>query len=230
MSISDGNGSRASLSTSAAPVKKERGTSRLERPLPAAIFMLAVVALMYLLEVIDQSTTLHLDQYGIKAHHLDGLPGMFAAPFLHASYGHLSANALPFLVLGWLTLIGGLWRFLLTTFIIIITSGLAAWALTFPKDNQVIYIVGASGVIVGWLAYLLLRGIFTRNVGQIIISAVVLIAYGTALFAVFPQSANVSWQAHLGGAIGGVLAAWLLRRSGPTGLKSKASKVPAASL
>ncbi|MEO9200365.1 MAG: rhomboid family intramembrane serine protease, partial [Antricoccus sp.] len=121
-------------------------------------------------------------------------------------------------------------RFLLTTLIVILTSGLAGWALTFPKDNQVIYVVGASGVIIGWLAYLLLRGIFTRNVGQIIISAAVLIAYGTALFAVFPQSANVSWQAHLGGAIGGVLAAWLLRRSGPTGLKPKSSKAPAGLL
>ncbi|MEO6955305.1 MAG: hypothetical protein ABI137_01055, partial [Antricoccus sp.] len=115
MGISDGTGSSASLSTSASPAKKGRATPRLERPLPAAIFMLAVVAVMYLLEVIDQSTKLNLDQYGIEAHHLDGLPGMFAAPFLHASYGHLSANALPFLVLGWLTLIGGLWRFLLTT-------------------------------------------------------------------------------------------------------------------
>lgn len=208
--------------------KPEKKRPAIERPLGAAIFMLAVLALMYIIEVVDQSGNLQLDQYGIEAHRVDGLPGIFTAPFLHDGYGHLSANALPFLLLGWLTLIGGLKRFIIVTISVIITSGLFAWALTFPKGNTVVYVVGASGLITGWLAYLLFRGIFTRNVGQIAVSVIVLLLYGGVLWGVFPRAEGVSWQAHLGGAVGGILLAWLLRRSGPTALKPKVKQPKAA--
>lgn len=215
-------GSPTSLAPGSAKPEKKRPA--LERPLGAAIFILAILALMYIVEVVDQSSNLHLDQYGIEAHRVAGLRGIFLAPFLHDGYGHLSANALPFLVLGWLTLIGGLWRFILVSISVIITSGLFAWALTFPKDNTVVYIVGASGLITGWLAYLLFRGIFTRNLGQVAVSVIVLILYGAELWGVFPHAEGVSWQSHLGGAVGGILLAWFLRRSGPTALKPKAKK------
>ena len=208
--------------------KPDKKRPAIERPLGAAIFMLAVLALMYIVEVVDQSSNLKLDQYGIEAQRVDGLPGIFTAPFLHDGYGHLSANALPFLLLGWLTLIGGLKRFVIVTISVIITSGLFAWALTFPKANTAVYVVGASGLITGWLAYLLFRGIFTRNVGQIAVSVIVLLLYGGVLWGVFPQAEGVSWQGHLGGAVGGLLLAWLLRRSGPTALKPKAKQPKAA--
>ena len=32
------------------------------------------------------------------------------------------------------------------------------------------------------------------------------------LWGVLPGNAGISWQAHLGGAVGGVVAAWLLHR------------------
>ncbi|GAA2100294.1 hypothetical protein GCM10009841_14880 [Microlunatus panaciterrae] len=73
-------------------------------------------------------------------------------------------------------------------------------------------VLGASGLILGWLTYLLVRGFLTRNVGQVIISVLVLLVYGGMISGVFPTSAGVSWQAHLGGAVGGVLAAWWLHR------------------
>jgi membrane associated rhomboid family serine protease len=73
-------------------------------------------------------------------------------------------------------------------------------------------ILGASGLIFGWLTYLLARGIWSRRPAQVVVAALVLLVYGGLIWGIFPSGAGVSWQAHLGGAIGGVVAAWLLHR------------------
>lgn len=182
----------------------------LSRPLGAAIVMLAILAVMFGLEVYDQASPVELDTYGIEAQEPEGLPGIFSAPFLHAGYAHLWSNAVPLFVLGWLTLLGGLAQFLIASLGIIVASGLFAWALTFGDGTQ--YVIGASGLVFGLLTYLLARGIFNRNGKQILISVVVFVLYGTVLFGVLPTDSGVSWQAHLGGAIGGVVMAWLLSR------------------
>jgi len=111
-------------------------------------------------------------------------------------------------VLGFLVLLGGVARWLLSSVISIITSGLAAWLLT-PAD---VVILGASGLIFGWLTYLLARGLWSRKAGQVVIAVLVLLVYGGLIFGVLPGQPGISWQAHLGGAVGGVLAAWLLHR------------------
>ena len=73
--------------------------------------------------------------------------------------------------------------------------------------------VGASGLVFGLFAFLLVRGFFNRHWGQILLSVVLFLAYGGILFGVLPTVAGyVSWQAHLGGAAGGVIAALLLSR------------------
>jgi membrane associated rhomboid family serine protease len=115
---------------------------------------------------------------------------------------------LPFFVLGFLVLLGGLARWLASSLISIATSGLTAWLLT--PDNTIV--LGASGLIFGWLTYLLARGIWSRRAGQVVIAILVLLVYGGLIFGVLPGAAGISWQAHLGGAVGGVLAAWLLHR------------------
>lgn len=193
-----------------APVKRASLDERLSRPLPAAIVVGSLLLVMVVLEAVDAAISANLDLWGIHAQEVDGLPGIFSAPFLHAGFGHLWSNAIPFFVLGWLVAIGGMRRFVLASIGIIIVSGLFAWAFTFGTGTQII--IGASGWVFGLLTYLLARGVFTRNVKQIIISVVVLALYGGILLGVFPTEAGVSWQGHLGGAIGGVLMAWLLSR------------------
>jgi membrane associated rhomboid family serine protease len=127
---------------------------------------------------------------------------------LHAGWDHLISNSLPFLVLGFLVLLSGLARWLVSSLIIIVASGLTAWSLTPPHT----IILGASGLIFGWLTYLLARGIWSRRPAQVVLAVLVLLFYGGMIWGVFPSSAGISWQAHLGGAVGGVLAAWLLHR------------------
>jgi membrane associated rhomboid family serine protease len=178
------------------------------RPGWAALIMLVLLAGMWILELLDQFSGNQLDQLGIHAREIDGMPEILTAPFLHAGWDHLMSNSLPFVVLGFLVLLSGLARWLVSSLIIIIISGMTAWLLT-PIHT---IILGASGLIFGWLTYLLARGLWSRRPAQVVIAVLVLLVYGGLIWGLFPGNAGVSWQAHLGGAVGGVLAAWLLHR------------------
>jgi membrane associated rhomboid family serine protease len=178
------------------------------RPGWAALIMLLMLAGMWMLELLDQLSGNQLDQLGIHAREVDGMPEILTAPFLHAGWDHLISNSLPFVVLGFLVLLSGLARWLVASLIIIVISGLTAWFLT-PANT---IILGASGLIFGWMTYLLARGLWSRRPAQVVIAVLVLLVYGGLIWGVFPSGAGISWQAHLGGAVAGVLAAWLLHR------------------
>ncbi|WP_305094644.1 rhomboid family intramembrane serine protease [Prescottella sp. R16] len=165
------------------------------------------VAVLYLIEAIDTVTRTNLDAWGIQPLTMDGLSGIAFAPLLHAGWGHLLANTLPLLVLGYLVLLSGIGRGLAATGIVWVVGGLGTWL----TGGHAIH-VGASILIFGWLTYLLVRGIFARHFGQILIGLVILFLYGSMLWGVLPGRYGISWQGHLFGAIGGVVAAWLLAR------------------
>ncbi len=177
-------------------------------PLGSALLILGLLALMWLLEIFDTGTGGWLDQFGIHSREIDGLPEIFTAPFLHYGFAHLIGNSVPFAVLGFLVLLGGFARWLASSLICIVSSGLSAWLLT-PANTV---ILGASGLIMGWLTYLLFRGIFSRRPGQIVVGLIVLVFYGGLIWGVLPGAVGISWQAHLGGAVGGIVAAVLLHR------------------
>ncbi|WP_375432984.1 rhomboid family intramembrane serine protease [uncultured Friedmanniella sp.] len=173
--------------------------------------MLLLLAGLWLLELLDQASGNALDQFGIRARELDGLPEILTAPFLHAGFAHLVSNSVPFLVLGFLVLLSGVARWLAASLTSVVSSGLFAWLLT-PAGTIVL---GASGLIFGWLTYLLARGLWSRRPGQVVLALVVLLVYGSLIWGVLPGAVGISWQAHLGGAVGGVLAAWRLHRQRP---------------
>ncbi len=165
--------------------------------------MFIVIGLI-IVEAIDAATDYDLDSAGIEPRRIDGLDGIVWSPFLHANWDHLEANLAVGVVLGFLLLLAR--RFLFVTAVVWITSGLGVWL--FAPSGSVT--VGASGVIFGWLAYLLVRGLFNRNLWQILGGLVLLPVYGSLLWGVLPTDPTVSWQGHVFGAIGGVLAAWFL--------------------
>jgi len=173
-----------------------------------AIVMAIVLAGLWLIEGIDTISNHALDAFGIRPWNLVGLDGIVFAPLLHASFAHLAANSVPLFVLGTALWASGLRQWIVATVTGWITSGILAWLLT-PIHYLVI---GASGVIFGWITYLIVRGFLSRRWPHIILGLVVAFAYGSVLLGVFPMSTGVSWQGHLGGAIGGILAAWLLFR------------------
>jgi membrane associated rhomboid family serine protease len=176
--------------------------------------ILTFVALLYLVELIDQLTRHSLDADGIRPLQVDGLWGIIFSPVLHESWQHLMANTVPLLILGFLMTLAGMSRFVWATAIVWILGGFGTWLIgnfgssCGPTDH-----IGASGLIFGWLAFLVVVGIFVRRVWDIVIGLVVMFAYGGVLLGAMPvlgRCGGVSWQGHLCGAIAGVVAAYLL--------------------
>ena len=168
----------------------------------------ASVALMWSIEIVDLVAG-DLDAYGIRPRDTDGLTGIFAAPFLHGGFAHLIGNTLPFLTLGGLIALGGLLRVAAVSAIVVVTSGLGVWLIGEPGSLH----IGTSGLVFGYAAYLIARGLLTRDLFHLTIAVVVMLLYGTTLLFGLLPALGISWQGHLFGAIGGLLAArWLDRR------------------
>jgi membrane associated rhomboid family serine protease len=170
--------------------------------------VLALLAAMWVLEVVDLALDHRLDQYGIEPREPDGLVGVVAAPFLHADFGHLVANTIPFVVLGIIIGLQGVGRVLMVTGTVMVVSGLGTWLI--GPDNSLH--IGASGIVFGYATYLLARGIFNRDLVEIAIGLGVAGIWGTALLGGLVPQDGVSWQGHFFGAVGGVLAARVLAR------------------
>jgi membrane associated rhomboid family serine protease len=178
----------------------------------AFIVMCAVVPVLELIVFIDGRTNGAVDSFaGIRPHNVAGLKGILLAPFVHAGMDHLLANSAPLIILGTFVLASGVRRFLVATLFIAVVSGLAVWLLT-PEQYLV---VGASGVIFGWLGYLVMRGIVESTLWNFAVVLVAGLLYGWQVYLLFPTQQEVSWQGHLFGFVGGAVAAILLRRRRP---------------
>lgn len=147
--------------------------------------------------------------FGVIPRTTIGLRGILFGPFLHARLNHILANSFPFVVLGWLVMVRDARHFIAVTLAAMIGSGLAAWLLGAPGSVH----IGASGVIFGYLGFLMLSGWYTRSPVSILLSLLVTFVWGSILLGVIPREAGISWQAHLGGFVGGVFAARLFRRT-----------------
>ncbi len=156
--------------------------------------------------------------FGVIPRTVVGLRGILFAPFLHGSLNHIVANSIPFLILGWLVMLRDARHFIPVTLYAMLGSGLTAWLLGAPGSVH----IGASGLIFGYLGFLILSGWFARSLGSIALSVFVTFVWGSIIIGVVPGDAGISWQAHLGGFLGGVVAARAFRRhsSFPTALKN----------
>src|SRR6202034_1284304 len=131
----------------------------------------------------------------------------------HFSWQHIEGNTVPLFVLGVLAAYRSIGRFLLVSLIIAVTSGLAVWL--FQSSNELT--VGASGLIFGYFGYVLVRGFFDRSLIDVVVGLVAGVLYWTILQVAIPGTPGVSWIGHVGGLVGGVIAAWVLRT--PAGLR-----------
>ncbi|QYN37143.1 rhomboid family intramembrane serine protease [Pseudonocardia sp. DSM 110487] len=194
-----------------APAPAPRRTARVlpRNPVSSALFMLLFTAGLYVVEAFDVVSGGALDRtYGIEPLQVDGLDGVLFAPLLHGNWAHLMSNTVPFLVFGFLAMAGGFRQFLVVTATIWVLGGLGVW-LTGGSG----YHIGASGVIFGWLVFLLTRGFFARSGLQILMAVGLFFVWGGILFGVLPGQPGISWQAHLFGALAGLLAARLAARA-----------------
>jgi membrane associated rhomboid family serine protease len=172
-----------------------------------AIILATFVAIFWLLEILDQFVFRgSLDIFGIIPHQVIGLRGILFAPFLHGDFPHLIANTVPFLILGWLVMLQETSDFFIVTGLTMLVGGLGVWLFATPGSIH----IGASILIFGYLGFLLLRGYFQRNIPSILLSILVFLLYGGTIWGVLPSRPGISWQGHLFGFLGGVLAAKLI--------------------
>jgi membrane associated rhomboid family serine protease len=151
-------------------------------------------------------------RYGIRPHDTGQIWHIFTAPFLHANLDHIMANSVPLGIFGFLAALRGVSRFVSVSLIIIVVSGLGVFFLSAPDSVT----VGASGLIFGYFAYLLARGFVEHRAFDIVVAVVIAVFYGTMIFGALPGQPGISWQAHMFGLIGGIIAAWMTRQRGST--------------
>ncbi|HYN95104.1 MAG TPA: rhomboid family intramembrane serine protease [Pilimelia sp.] len=175
----------------------------------AFVAMCAAVPFLFAVELLDAWAGAYFDGLaGIRPRRIDGLDGVLFAPFLHVDIEHLYSNSIPLILLGTFVLAAGARRFLWSTGVIMLASGLGVWFTGSPGT----VVVGASGVIFGYLGILLARGIVERSWWNLGVGLLIGLLYGWQLIGILPTDPRVSWQGHLFGFLGGLVAAVLFRR------------------
>jgi membrane associated rhomboid family serine protease len=178
------------------------------QPIEGLVLLVAIVALMWLLEAINTIDHNSLDSDGIYPRNVGHLWGILTAPFLHVSFQHLIDNTIPFVFMGVIIALRGAAKLALVTAIVILVGGVGTWLIA-PAHSVT---VGASGVVFGYATYLFSRGVFNRSWLEVLTGVVVGVVWGGALLSSLVPHYGISWQGHAAGAVGGVVAAWLLAR------------------
>jgi membrane associated rhomboid family serine protease len=189
-----------------APTGKRSGSDDRLAAIQGVTLLAGIVLFMWILEIVNTLDSNNLDSDGIYARNIGRLWGILTAPFLHASFQHLIDNTIPFVFMGAIIALRGAVRLAIVTAIVIIVGGLGTWLIA-PSGAVT---VGASGVVFGYATYLLTRGVFDRSALELLAGAVVGVVWGGALLSSLVPHYGVSWQAHLCGGIGGVVAAYVL--------------------
>jgi membrane associated rhomboid family serine protease len=173
-----------------------------------------MVLLMWIIEIVNTLDSNGLDNDGIWARNFDRIWGIFTSPFLHVSFAHLIANTIPLIFMGVIIALHGAKRLALVTLIVIVVGGIGTWLVSPSHTSAGVQevTVGASGLVFGYATYLLIRGLFDRSVLEVVVGIVVGVVWGGALISSIVPHYGVSWQAHVCGAIGGLVAAYVLRR------------------
>lgn len=175
--------------------------SRLRANLQRVAFFIATLWIVYFA---DRILSIDLTQFGVIPRHLGGLIGIPCSPFLHANLTHLVSNTVPLAIL-LILLFGSTKHPWETVATIILLGGSLLWLL----GRSAVH-VGASGLIYGLIAFIIVNGFREKKLIPIVISLVVALFYGGTLFwGVLPSSdKTLSWDGHLYGAIAGGLLGW----------------------
>jgi membrane associated rhomboid family serine protease len=173
----------------------------------ALFVMVGFLALLWVIQLINVADSYRLvTEFGIRPRSASSLPDVLTAPFIHLSWTHIEGNSGPLFIFGFLAAYRGVVRFLGLTVLVILVSGLAAWLFA-PTDSVG---VGASGVVFGYLGYILVRGIFDRHVIDLIIGAVMALCFAYQFTVLLPHQ-GIGWQDHIGGLVAGVVGGWVFR-------------------
>lgn len=179
-------------------------------PVIAAILLAGLLVVgLWFQEIVDQFILdERLDYFGIRPRNPDTFWHIFSAPFLHGGFEHLIANTVPIAVLAFMSAMRSIGRFMTATMIIMIVGGSLVWM--FARGGSIH--LGASELVFGYLGYLLGTGWWERTPAAIGVAVVAFVLYGSILWGVLPSNPYISWEAHLFGFIGGLMAALFLHK------------------
>jgi membrane associated rhomboid family serine protease len=201
------------------------GTSDAESVLAEArkalFVMVAFLAILWIVQLANVADHYQLaTNYGIRPRDAGSLPDILSAPFVHVSWTHIESNSGPLFIFGFLAAYRGVARFLGLTALVIVVSGLAAWFFESPGTIG----VGASGVVFGYLGYILVRGFFDRHGIDIMLGAVMALCFAYQFTVLIPR-AHIGWQAHIGGLVAGVVGGWVFRDRNAAAARKRAKAV-----
>ena len=186
-----------------------------------ALILLGLIAVMWIVHAVGTLIPGHFLSAGIVPRDVTRLVGILTAPFVHVSFQHLIANTIPLIILGALVLLRGLTEFAIVVQLSIPIRGAGTWLFGTSGTEH----IGASGIVLGLMGYLLFRAAFDRKISSIVITLVVAFGYGTVLFLSFVPREDVSWSAHFFGLAGGITAARLLTRRESSGRQRTTAEV-----
>ncbi|VEH06556.1 rhomboid family protein [Corynebacterium kutscheri] len=176
---------------------------------------LFVIWIIQIINVVIFDYALHY--FGIHPLDISSLWHIFTSPLIHGDFSHLIANSVPGAIFCFLIGLSGKRVFWEVTLITAVVGGLGTWLFGGIGTNH----IGASGLIYGWLAYLVVRGIFNRSYSQVGLGVVLAFIYGGLVWGVLPGDPGISWQAHLFGALGGLGAGAFITSDDPPALQAK---------
>jgi membrane associated rhomboid family serine protease len=168
----------------------------------------ALGGMMVLAHIVNILTGGYLNNFGIEPRKVGDAYTVATAPFIHADVAHLGNNLLAFLVLAALVMLQGVRYFIKASAIIVLLGGALVWLFARPGEH-----IGASGWIFGLWSLTIALAWFDRSPRNIAIALAVLFFYGGMVFGVLPTDSRVSFEAHLFGAIAGVVAAFTLSKT-----------------
>jgi len=174
---------------------------------PKILLIVGFLSMIWAIEILNGFMGHRLSTWGILPRTEIGLRGIPLSPFLHANFGHVLSNTVPFLILGGLVALQGARKLIWVSLFIIVAGGAGVWLVGRPAIH-----VGASGLVFGLFGYLVAAGWYDRRLGSILVAVLVIFLYGGLLLGVLPTTGFVSWEAHLFGLMAGVVAARLARK------------------
>jgi len=184
-----------------------------KRILNSMLVPLMLVILMWAVMIIKVTGGYSLSFLGIYPLAWKGLPGIITTPFIHGDFSHLIANTVPMLVLG--SALFYFYRGIAPRILILIWLFTGIWVWIAAREA---WHIGASGIVYGLAAFILVSGIIRKHSGLMAMALVVVFLYGSLIWGIFPEffpNERISWEAHLFGLVAGVALAFYYRKEGP---------------
>lgn len=181
-----------------------------EKQLRLIIIPLSFLVLLWLIQFAQYLFSLKLAKYGLFPQTTKGLIGVFTAPLIHSDFNHIISNSIPLLFLG-----SGIFYFYKEAaykvfFMVYLIPGILVWFL-----GRESYHIGSSGLVYGYVTFLFFSGLIRRDNRSIALALIVTFLYGGLIWGVLPLSREISWEYHLFGALTGIYAAIIFRKSDP---------------